>query len=305
MRVWCLAVATTVALLGPARADGPPKSPAPASTDDGGAPAATQAGAPAAVTAPAPGSAAAPMPATAPDAGSAGAPSPTPVPPSAAAAVTVAPPPRVLPPIPAGMGRIAGKVTLAGLAPKMPPVPVGKDMKTCGTSKADEALEVGPGGGVKNALLWAPGGPPPAKGSKVRAKLSLLACQFTPHVVAAPAGSELLVINEDAVFHNATASGDLAFSYAMPIKGHSVPTKLKKPGVVKVESKSHPWMRAWVHVLPTVASVVTEADGTWYLDLPPGAHQVKLWHERLGEREDKLEVEAGKTVVHDMALTPR
>ena len=249
-------------------------------------------------------------PAHAPDAGAAATPapaaaaSPAAAPASATAAVTTAPP-RTLPPIPAGMGRIAGRVTLAGLAPKLPPVPVGKDMKTCGSSKVDEALEVGAGGGVKNALLWAQDGPPPANGSRPRAKLSLLACQFTPHVVAVPVGGELLVVNEDAVFHNATGSGELTFNYAMPIKGHTIPTKVKKPGIVKVESKSHPWMKAWVHVLPTTASVVTEADGAWYLDLPPGPHQLKLWHERLGEREDKIEIEAGQTAIRDMALTPR
>ena len=53
-----------------------------------------------------------------------------------------------------GAGKIAGKVTLSGLAPKLAPLPVTRDMKTCGTTKPDESLEVGQGGGVKNAVLW-------------------------------------------------------------------------------------------------------------------------------------------------------
>ena len=291
MRVWSLALAVALSIA--ARAE-VPKSPEPAHTPDAGAPSAPAAGSPAAAPPPA-----VPAPAPAPPPAAA-APAPT----SATAAVA-APAPRALPPIPAGLGRIAGKITLAGLAPKLPPIPVGKDMKTCGTSKPDEALEVGPGGGVKNALLWALDGPPPSKGSKPRARISLLACQFTPHVVAIAVGGELLLVNEDPVFHNATATGEHAFNYAMPIKGHTIPSKVKKAGISKLESKSHPWMKAWLHALPTTASVVTEADGTWYLDLPPGPHQIKLWHERLGEREDKIEVEADKTVIRDMALTPR
>ena len=48
-----------------------------------------------------------------------------------------------------GAGKVAGKVTLSGLAPKLAPLPVTRDMKTCGTTKPDESLEVGQGGGVQ------------------------------------------------------------------------------------------------------------------------------------------------------------
>jgi hypothetical protein len=225
--------------------------------------------------------------------------------PAGAAAVTAPLIPRVLPPIPAGLGRITGRVTLAGLPPKLAAIPVGKDMKTCGTTKVDEALEVGAGGGVKNALLWAPTGPPPVNAAKSRTRLGLLGCQFVPHVVAAPVGSELLVVNDDPVFHNVTATGALVLSYAMPIKGHTVPTKLKKVGVAKLESKSHAWMKATVHILATSAFNISEADGSWYLDLPPGPQTIQLWHERLGEREEKVEIAAGQTLVHDFPLTSR
>ena len=194
---------------------------------------------------------------------------------------------------------------MAGLAPKLAPIPVGKDMKICGTSKPDEALEIGPGGGVKSALLWDPQGPPPAKGSKPRARVALLACQVVPHVSAMAVPGELVLTNEDGLFHNITATGDHAFSYAMPIKGHVIPTKLRKPGVLKLESKNHPWMKGYLHALPTTAFMVTEADGTFYLDLPPGKHTLQLWHERLGERKDQVEVVAGETTLHDLALAAR
>jgi len=250
--------------------------------------------------APAVAPAAAPAPAQSPAAAPAAAPAKTP-----AAAVPAAAPARPLPSIPAGYGRIAGKVTVAGLAPRLAPLPVGKDMKICGTSKADEALELGPGGGVKNALLWDPQGPPPAKGARPRAKVALSGCQVVPHVSATAVPGEVVLTNEDGLFHNLTATGDHPFSYAMPIKGHTIPTKLKKPGVLKLESKSHQWMKGYVHALPTTAFMVTEADGTFYLDLPPGLHTLQLWHERLGERKDQVEVVAGETTLHDLQLSLR
>src|SRR5687768_5836731 len=40
-------------------------------------------------------------------------------------------------------GKVSGKVTIAGLAPKLAPLPVTKDTKICGVNKADEALVIG------------------------------------------------------------------------------------------------------------------------------------------------------------------
>jgi plastocyanin len=207
----------------------------------------------------------------------------------------------------ADTGTISGKVTIAGLAPKLANLPVTKDLKFCGTSKPDESLEVGAGGGVKNVVVWLTDVPAPKKIEK-KQKLDQQACAFTPHVVAATAGSMLDVVNGDPVLHNARAqAGETrVFNYAMPIKGHTIPTKLKKEGFYKVSCDVHPWMRAWLVVLPTAAYALTDADGAYKLeDVPPGKHKIKIWHERLGEREDEIEVGAGEKATHDVALNPR
>src|SRR5438132_7237689 len=57
-------------------------------------------------------------------------------------------------------GKVSGKVIIAGLAPKLAPQPVTKDTKICGVNKPDEALVIGTGGGIKNAVLWIEGAPP-------------------------------------------------------------------------------------------------------------------------------------------------
>jgi plastocyanin len=207
----------------------------------------------------------------------------------------------------ADTGAISGKVTIAGLAPKLANLPVTRDLKFCGTNKPDESLEVGAGGGVKNVVLWVTDVPLPKKIEK-KHKLDQQACVFTPHVVAAPLGSTLDVVNSDPVLHNARAqAGETrVFNYAMPIKGHTVPTKLKKEGFFKVSCDVHSWMRAWVVVLPTAAFAISDANGAYSLEgVPAGRHKVKIWHERLGEREDEIEVTAGGTATHDVALNPR
>ena len=207
-------------------------------------------------------------------------------------------------------GKIGGRITLAGLPPKLANLPVTKDLKICGTSKPEEALEVGSGGGIKNVVLWLPEGPKPAahEASHKKLKLDQQACQFVPHITAAEVGSTLDVINSDSVLHNvhATEKDAKAFNYAMPIKGQVVPTRLKTVGMLKLKCDVHPWMRATVHVLPTSAFSVTGEDGSYLIDgVPPGHWKLHLWSERLGERDDEVDVSAGQTTQHDVALTPR
>ena len=208
----------------------------------------------------------------------------------------------------AGSGRITGKVTVAGLAPKLANLPVTRDLKTCGTSKPDESLEVGPGGGVKNAVLWLLDGPKPKKGDKPKAILDQKQCEFTPHIVVLPVGGTLEIVNGDKLFHNVHArdADKTVFNYAMPVPNHVIPRPMKAPALLRVTCDVHPWMRAWVDVLPTTAFAVTDESGTYTIaDVPPGKYKLKLWHERLGEKQHEVEVAAGGTATIDLPLTPR
>ena len=82
-------------------------------------------------------------------------------------------------------GSLSGKITLAGLPPKLANLPVTRDAKVCGTSKTDESLEV-KDGGVKNAVVYFLD-LPLAKGDKPpKQRLDQQACVFVPHVLVAP-----------------------------------------------------------------------------------------------------------------------
>lgn len=204
-------------------------------------------------------------------------------------------------------GTLAGKVTLAGLAPKLANLPVTRDMKVCGTSKPDESLEV-KDGGVKNAVIWF-SDVPAAKDVKVpKQKLDQKSCVFVPHVLAAPANTAVDVVNSDKALHNVRAQEgeNRLMNYAMPIPGHVVPTRLNKQGIFKVSCDVHPWMRAWLLVLPTAAYAITDENGAYRIEgVPAGKHKVRIWHERLGEKDAEIEIVAGKTAEHDVKYTPR
>ncbi|TMA32901.1 MAG: hypothetical protein E6J88_01670 [Deltaproteobacteria bacterium] len=207
----------------------------------------------------------------------------------------------------ADVGSLSGRVTLTGLAPKLANLPVTRDMKVCGTSKTDESLEV-KDGGIKNAVVWFTDLTEKKDAKQVKQKLDQQSCVFVPHVLVAPFGSMLDVVNSDKALHNVRAqAGEVKLmNYAMPIPGHVVPTRLKKEGTFKVNCDVHPWMRAWILVLPTQAYAITDENGSYKIEgVPPGKHKVKIWHERLGEKETEIEVAAGQTAKYDVEYTPR
>ena len=210
-------------------------------------------------------------------------------------------------PAPEDTGALAGRVTLAGLAPPLASLPVTRDMKVCGTSKPDESLEV-KDSGVKNAVVWFTDLPENKDVKPPRQKLDQTSCTFSPHILAAPLGAAVDVVNSDRALHNVRAQeGDLKLmNYAMPIPGHVVPTRLKKQGIFKVSCDVHPWMRAWILVLPTAKIAVTDENGAYRIDgVPPGKHKIRIWHERLGEKDAEVEIAADKTARHDVEYTPR
>jgi hypothetical protein len=67
----------------------------------------------------------------------------------------------------AGGGTVAGQVVFHGTVPTRAVIP-NKDVETCGAPRQDPLVDVGPGGGVANALVYlvdvAKGKPWPAVG---------------------------------------------------------------------------------------------------------------------------------------------
>lgn len=235
----------------------------------------------------------APLPAAPPAPAAAPAPAPLPV----------APPPAPAP-IPAGLGRVAGRVAVSGLAPKLAALPVTRDIKQCGINKPDESLLVGANNGVKDVALWIPSGPQRPEGTAPELKLALAGCQFVPHVAFAAPGARLKLVNQDPVFHSVEGKGAAEFDLPMPVQGYVAPVALKAPGLVKLRCKANPWMSASIQVVATTAATLSAADGTYAINLPPGKHVLRLWHERLGEALENVEVVSGSTTYKDFSMVP-
>ncbi|MHB8381751.1 MAG: carboxypeptidase regulatory-like domain-containing protein [Candidatus Binataceae bacterium] len=207
-------------------------------------------------------------------------------------------------------GIVAGVVRLAGEVPKLAPIKVLRDKDAC-KNVPNESLIVGPDHGVEYAVITAEGSAkvPAAdaehEGTPVY-RLDNSGCRFVPHVLAMQVNQFVELANSDPILHTAHAlffTGQPQFNIAL-WPGRAVRKPIVTPGVVKVVCEVHPWMYAYIVVADQPYFAVTDIHGRYEIrGLPPGRYRLKLWHERLGTRDETVKVESGKTSVADFTLS--
>jgi len=207
---------------------------------------------------------------------------------------------------------VSGTVKVEGQAPKPPTVKVTKDAVSCGADYASESIRVDAAGGLANVVVAlrptkpaavAAGAATTPAGSAVKATVDQVGCRYLPHVQVVDVGTELTLVNSDRVLHN--VHGNLGpvtvFNVAMPIKGQRLPTKLSRPGVVRLQCDAgHTWMNAWVYVVDCPYHAVTDAGGRFEIrDVPPGDYTLELWHEPLDGKGPGVTQSSRLTVAGD------
>ena len=205
-----------------------------------------------------------------------------------------------------GGGSISGVVKFKGTAPAPKQLEATKDVQVCGKHKImDETLVVGSGGGLANAVVSITNitkGKPLEKGSPV---FDQVGCQYVPHVIAFPAGSEVQIQNSDGILHNIHTYSEKnpSINRAQPKFKKVLKETFAKPEVIKVTCDAHNWMHGWFAVQETPYFAVTDANGAYKLtDVPPGSYDVKVWHETLGETTQKVTVAGGAEAKADFEM---
>ncbi len=206
----------------------------------------------------------------------------------------------------ASNGIAAGTIRLGGPAPARPPLPVYKHVEVCGASVPDDRLVIGPGGGVRFAVVTVEGVHGGAKPERDQTHaLNNLACRFEPHVQVAEVGQWLEIHNGDPILHNADArlGGETLFNVALtPVS--QVRKPLARAGLVAITCDvRHTWMGAFIVVAEHPYHTVTDAYGAYEIrDLPPGTYTLRVWHEELGTREQPITIKDGATTTVDVTL---
>ena len=206
-----------------------------------------------------------------------------------------------------GGGAVSGQVKLAGAAPTPEKFPVTKDNDACGKEKVKPDLVVGAGGGLANAVVVVKA----TKGKPLTVPTEPIVfdqkgCEYSPHVLAVPAGSTIEVLNPDGVLHNVHVQGKVnpEANRAMPKFQKKIEWKVEKPEMpIAVKCDAHPWMHAYWFVMDQPYYAVTDAAGKFSIaDIPAGDYEVEVWHEQLGQKTEKVTVPSGSAATVDWSL---
>lgn len=195
---------------------------------------------------------------------------------------------------------LTGTVVLKGKAPAPKEVNMKADPFCAKQAAAkEEDLVVGKGGELKNVVVRIAKGlsgtfPTPAE----EVVMDQLGCAYKPHVAVAQAGQTVAIKNSDQTLHNVhTYKGPSTLFNQAQVFG-TPPIKKKAPGVgdvVKFKCDVHPWMTGYLLVTDNPFFAVTGADGSFSIpNVPPGEYTVEAWHEKLGTKQAKVTVAAGK-----------
>lgn len=209
-----------------------------------------------------------------------------------------------------GTAVVSGRVVLSGAPPANEKVTMTTDPFCAGHNPGETelpAFAVGPDGALANVLLRVVEGvegvyPPPA----TPARLDQKGCAYAPRVLALMTGQPLDIVSSDDTLHNvhAAAKENRPFNLGMTGPGARHTRTFEKPEIVPFRCDVHPWMRAWVAVVPHPFFAVTGPDGRWAITgLPAGAYTVEAWHERLPAQTFSVTVTEGGAAAHDVTFT--
>jgi hypothetical protein len=177
----------------------------------------------------------------------------------------------------------------------------------------DDTLQVGADGGVRDVFVYlrkVPAGvtvPPPPSEPVV---LDQKDCNFLPHAFLIRVGQTLQVKNDDPVTHNTRMNPLRNPGFNSSIgpgdrKGTEYKYANEELLPVTVVCDIHPWMSAVHYPVSHPWVAITDAEGRFTIsDLPPGTHEFRVWHQKVGyiEKGVEIAITAGQVNVRDFAV---
>jgi plastocyanin len=207
-------------------------------------------------------------------------------------------------------GTISGIIRYDGVAPKPARLEISKDKDVCGARPLyDQSLVVGVGGGLANAVVTITD---IARGVPMKPEDGIVfdqdGCEYTPHVIAFPAGSTVKVLNSDGILHSihTVSSINPVVDMAQPGFKKTINVTIAEPEAIKVTCDAHNWMEGWWYVVGNPYFAVTDAAGHFTIaNVPPGTYTLQVWQEKLGVISQKVTVVAGARVTADFTMKPQ
>jgi len=208
-------------------------------------------------------------------------------------------------------GSVSGTVKFDGTAPKFKEIKMDADPLCAAqhtTPVLPQTLVLGDGNTMANVFIYVKSGlksaASPAPTTEV--VIDQKGCQYHPHVIALQAGQPLKILNPDGTLHNVHALSKVnpEFNAAMPKFRTEITKTFDKPeSMFPIKCDVHPWMGAWITIMPNSYFAVTKEDGKFSIDnLPAGTYEIEAWHEKLGTKTATVKVGDTETATTDFTF---
>jgi plastocyanin len=207
---------------------------------------------------------------------------------------------------PATAATITGVVHFTGSVPKPQPIDMSDD-PACKGRNAGESVVVH-NGSLANVLVYAKQMPvlwdvvAPVSNGTLRQE----GCRYVPHVLAIQAGAAVEVLNDDPTTHNIhpMPHANHEWNQSQSPGAEPITKTFDKPELmIPVKCNVHPWMRAYINVMPNPFYALTDKDGAFKITgLPPGRYTIAAVHETLGEQTAQITVAPEENKVADFTF---
>jgi len=214
----------------------------------------------------------------------------------------------------ASAATITGTVKFDGEVPKkLRPIAMDADPECAKKHSGpvpSEMLVLGDGNTMANIFVTITKGLPDKEWPAPKAPVVLdqKGCQYIPHVTGIMVNQPMRILNSDGILHNVHSLSKVnkSFNIAMPAsRTETLETFTQTEGMFVIKCDIHPWMKAFIQVMPHPFFDVTGKDGKFTIkDLPAGTYEVEIWHEKLGTKSASVTVGADETKTADFALSP-
>jgi plastocyanin len=204
--------------------------------------------------------------------------------------------------VPAGQapqtGRVVGRVRLTTRVPGKPLPSTAYPRRSIGDHDAPALPE------IRNVVVYikdaAYRGALPARHAELRQEHET----FVPHTVAITRGSSVDFPNGDPFFHNVFSLSHAGnFNLGRYERGQTRSREFTKAGTVKVYCDIHSHMSATILVFDHPYFTIPEVDGSFELPaVPAGEYTIVGWHERVGERTERIRVDGGKATSIELTV---
>jgi hypothetical protein len=206
-------------------------------------------------------------------------------------------------------GTLTGSVLLEGTPPAMSPIQMTGE---CAAQHREPVLSgdaLVHDAKVENAFVYVKDG----LGGRVFAVpekpvvIDQAGCIYRPRVAGVQTCQPIQFVNSDPLLHNVHGTPDRSspWNFGMAVKGSTRTIRIEVPEVpVEVRCDVHPWMRAYLGVVDHPYFAVTGPDGRFTIaEVPPGDYLLAAWHERFGEKEERVTLGPKETKRVNLTLT--